>query len=553
MSMNSALEQDKARRRLQAELFEENGLSLGSYVTEDEDRVIIGSSNRADLVVPHDAVSHIHAMLRIVEDSHILLYDLGSEKGTFVDGKKIIERRLNPGEIFEIGGHRVKVSLLDNGADEFGNERALFWKTDTECSPDFLEMIRLEGGIVREERTLGRNSRVFFGKRKNEILLAGVKLGDRFLHRKDSGTGHSVDCFLPEGFTAEIYDGNNELIRVIEQANANFTFNEKEKARLITLDQASEMLIFWRPEGIRASRRSHDSDNPAMQRSMIICACVAAILLAFVSYVPLKQEVVEEATVPKSSYFRLSMDSAPAPQTEQASDQPAQGDAAPAKQQVAQAPASKAASISSSLSKMLSKKSTLTAESIQQAISNNGTTTARVSNVKNANMKSEEFAAGAVGGGAVNVNALSAGLSGGGGGKAGSLKGFANGKGTAIGGGSGFGGKGFDMSLGGEEAEAIGGLDKSLIAAVVQANIGQIKHCYERQLIVDPNIFGKVVASWTINKDGAVSVSSVKNTTMNNKPVENCILAKIKNWNFPKPKGGGQVLVSYPFLFKSLN
>ena len=109
------------------------------------------------------------------------------------------------------------------------------------------------------------------------------------------------------------------------------------------------------------------------------------------------------------------------------------------------------------------------------------------------------------------------------------------------------------MSLGGDEAEALGGLDKSLIAAVVQSNIGQIKHCYERQLIVDPNIFGKVVASWTIEKDGSVSTSSVKKTTMNNKPVENCIAAKIKGWTFPKPKGGGQVLVSYPFLFKSLN
>jgi hypothetical protein len=544
MSMNQALEQDKARMRLQAELFEENGLSLGSYVTEGEDRLIIGSSKRADLVVPHDAVSHIHAMLRIVEDSHILLYDLGSEKGTFVEGKKIIERRLNPGEIFEIGGHSVKVSLLDHGADEFGNERALFWKSDANTSPDFLEMIRFEGGIAREERTLGKNSRVFFGKRKNELLLNGVKLGERFLHRKDSATGHTVDCLLPANFTAEIFDAKNELIRVIEQENTTFSFNEKEKVRLITADQTSELLIFWRPQGVRASRRSQDSDNPAMQRSMILCACVAAILLMFVSYVPLKEEVIEEATVPKSSYFRLSMDSAPAPQTEQASEQPAQGDAAPA---------SKAASISSSLSKMLSKKSTLTAESIEQAISNNGNSTSRASNVKNANLKSEAISAGAVGGGSVNVNALSAGLSAGGGGKAGSLKGFANGKGSAIGGGSGFGGKGFDMSLGGEEAEAIGGLDKSLIAAVVQANIGQIKHCYERQLIVDPNIFGKVVANWTINKEGTVSVSSVKNTTMNNKSVENCILAKIKNWNFPKPKGGGQVLVSYPFLFKSLN
>ena len=72
-------------------------------------------------------------------------------------------------------------------------------------------------------------------------------------------------------------------------------------------------------------------------------------------------------------------------------------------------------------------------------------------------------------------------------------------------------------------------------------------------LELKPGPNNTLIASVTIEKDGSVSTSSVKKTTMNNKPVENCIAAKIKGWTFPKPKGGGQVLVSYPFLFKSLN
>lgn len=547
MSTVKAMEQVKARpARLQAEVFAECGSSLGSYVTEDDDRLIIGSSQRADLVVPHAAVSHIHAMLRIVDDKMIRVYDLGSEQGTFVGGKKIVERELVPGETFEIGGHRVKVSLVDLAGDGLHHERAAFWQCDTQATPDYLEMIRIETGIVRDERTLGRNSRVFIGRRKNEILMPGLKAGDRFVHRKDSSSTHQVDVCVPEGYVAEIFDGQNELVRVIEQAGASFSFNEKEKVRLVTADQKGELLLFWRPQGTRASRRSVDAESPALQRAFAACATVACLILAFVSYVPLKKEVVEEAVIAKSSYYRVSMDSAPAAAAPAAaSEEPAAAAATPT--------ASKASSISSSLSKLLNKKSSVTAESIQQAVSQNGSQTTRVSNLRNANLKSEEIGGGAVGGGSVNVNAISAGLASGGGGKAGSLKGFANGKGTAIGSGSGFGGKGFDMSLGGDEAEAVGGLDKSLIAAVVQANIGQIKHCYERQLIVDPNIFGKIVAQWTINQEGAVSVSSVKNTTMNNKSVENCIVGKIKGWAFPKPKGGGQVMVSYPFLFKSLN
>lgn len=537
------VEKEKARPtpklvRLQAEVLLEGGVSLGSYVTEGEDRFIIGSSKRADLVVPHTAVSQIHAMLRLVE-SDILLYDLGSEGGTFVKGKKIVERKLNSGEIFEIGGHQVRVNLLDQLSDQNG-ERALFWKADCTVSPDRLEVLRLEDGFVRDERSVLKGSRLLFGRGRREFLLTGARMGETFLHRK----GGDVEATLPAGYVAEIYNGANESVRLVDQEGSTFKFSEREKVRLVSADQSREIFLFWQAQGQRVARTSKDSESPVLRKTLGSCLAAALFIGTVLSYVPLKPEIVEEAVLPKTSYERLTFDSAPAGPAQQQSDEPAQG--APQQQ------ASKAASISSSLSKLLNKKSALTAESIQQAISNNGTQTTRNNNLKNANIASQEIATGSVGGGNVNVNALSAGLSGGAGGQAGSLKGFANGKGTSVGSG-GFGGKGFDMSLGGDEAEALGGLDKSLIAAVVQSNIGQIKHCYERQLIVDPNIFGKVVASWTIDKEGAVSVSSVKKTTMNNKAVENCIASKIKNWTFPKPKGGGQVLVSYPFLFKSLN
>lgn len=546
--MSAALkEQGRAKPRLQAELFENNA-SLGSYVTEGEDKVIIGSSSRADLVVPNESVSQIHAMLRILENKDIVLYDLGSEKGTYVSGAKIVEHKLIPGAIFEIGGHKVKVNLLDNPESDKTDERALFWKNECSYKPDHLEVVRLEEGMVRDEKTLGRAGRIYFGIRKNELPIEGGKRGEKFIGRKDSGGQSTVECMLPEGYRADVYDGNNELVRVFEQCSTAFTFTAKEKIRLVSADESKEILIFWRQQGERTARKARDAENPMFQRALLICGILALFLITIVSYVPLKKETVEEAVIPKTSYMRLSMESAP----REKSEEPAGGASSDKKEQT-QPQESKAASISSSLSKLLTKKSTLTADNIQQAISNNGSQTVRMNNMKNSNIKSEQIAAGAVGGGSVNVNAISAGLSGGSGGKAGSLKGFADGKGTSIGGGSGFNGKGFDMSLGGDEAEAIGGLDKALIAAVVQANIGQIKHCYERQLIVDPNIFGKIVAQWTIDKDGLVSTDSVKKTTMNNKPVENCILAKIKGWNFPKPKGGGQVIVSYPFLFKSLN
>ncbi|HAA53264.1 MAG TPA: hypothetical protein DCE42_00830, partial [Myxococcales bacterium] len=61
---------------------------------------------------------------------------------------------------------------------------------------------------------------------------------------------------------------------------------------------------------------------------------------------------------------------------------------------------------------------------------------------------------------------------------------------------------------------------------------------------------GKIVVSWIISGSGDVQTANVTQTTMNNERVENCIIRRILRWKFPQPKGGGQVKVNYPFLFK---
>lgn len=141
----------------------------------------------------------------------------------------------------------------------------------------------------------------------------------------------------------------------------------------------------------------------------------------------------------------------------------------------------------------------------------------------------------------------------------GSGQGFSGGSGTGLGTGHGSGigtGVGDGIGRGGfrlveEESIVDGGLDKSVIAAVIQNNLAQIKYCYERQLVADPDLFGKVVVLWQINAAGIVEGATVKQTTLNSAPVEKCMLAKISGWKFPQPKNGTRVSVSYPFLFKS--
>jgi hypothetical protein len=44
--------------------------------------------------------------------------------------------------------------------------------------------------------------------------------------------------------------------------------------------------------------------------------------------------------------------------------------------------------------------------------------------------------------------------------------------------------------------------------------------------------------------------SSVAQSTAGNAELEQCVASRVRGWQFPKPKGGGHVVVTYPFLFK---
>jgi len=65
--------------------------------------VIIGRGKGTDLLLPDISVSRQHARVdRVGEDQHKIV-DLGSQNGTKVNGKKITEQALKPGDELQIG------------------------------------------------------------------------------------------------------------------------------------------------------------------------------------------------------------------------------------------------------------------------------------------------------------------------------------------------------------------------------------------------------------------------------------------------------------------
>lgn len=102
----------------------------------------------------------------------------------------------------------------------------------------------------------------------------------------------------------------------------------------------------------------------------------------------------------------------------------------------------------------------------------------------------------------------------------------------------------------GREAIIEGGLDRDVIAAVINRNMGQIRFCYEQGLQMDPALAGRVGVKFVIGPNGQVKIADVENTTLNSKQIEDCVLLRLRSWKFPLPDGGVEVKVSYPFSFK---
>ncbi|MBM4783365.1 MAG: AgmX/PglI C-terminal domain-containing protein [Archangiaceae bacterium] len=98
---------------------------------------------------------------------------------------------------------------------------------------------------------------------------------------------------------------------------------------------------------------------------------------------------------------------------------------------------------------------------------------------------------------------------------------------------------------------AQGTIDKEAVAKAINAHLGEVSSCYERALLKEPGLAGKIVLEWQITTSGSVGFAKTKSSTMKSSAVEQCILGSLKTWRFPPAKGAG-VVITYPFMFNSV-
>jgi hypothetical protein len=107
-----------------------------------------------------------------------------------------------------------------------------------------------------------------------------------------------------------------------------------------------------------------------------------------------------------------------------------------------------------------------------------------------------------------------------------------------------------DISITNSDPEVTGSMDPELIRRVVRSHHDQLKYCYDNALTKNPKLTGKVSVRWIITEGGTVASSNVVNSTTNTPELDRCIAGRVLTWIFPKPKGGGVAVVTYPFVFK---
>jgi TonB family protein len=98
-----------------------------------------------------------------------------------------------------------------------------------------------------------------------------------------------------------------------------------------------------------------------------------------------------------------------------------------------------------------------------------------------------------------------------------------------------------------------GSLSKEVIRRHVRRNINAIRFCYEQELIATPDLEGRVAVRFVISGQGAVVSSAVASSTLGDPAAERCVARAVERIGFPETDDGLPVVVTYPFVFTSVD
>ena len=80
-----------------------SGDGQGLSVKVEGERFLIGTGTECQLMVGDPKAAPLHAYFEVGEGGRVALHDLGSETGTYVNGKRVSQRYLKNKDVVKIG------------------------------------------------------------------------------------------------------------------------------------------------------------------------------------------------------------------------------------------------------------------------------------------------------------------------------------------------------------------------------------------------------------------------------------------------------------------
>lgn len=548
--------------------------------------VRIGKGGQAHLRLESDAVSKSHAIIEVLDSNQVRITDLESTNGTKVNGEKVSQSMLRPGDEIMVGDTKLVVDF----------ERAVVGKSanDSFYAPPAINDVAtnklgLDLNLLWDQKVLGTG---FFAN--NETVLVGVGKGAHFYLPDEVIGSETIELAKPDGNDYLLFVGvpnadgdflvEGKIIRLAEMKRRGMLVDDAwvritKTTRARVKFGAFTILVGMSYEPPRPRSSSWKRFN---MREHLFLVLSLILHLAFLLMVYLVPEEQLRAAVDPYDRETKAIKKIQVAMLEKKVEEEKAREEEDARKKLAEA--AKEAEVSK-LSIQPDEKPTskiVTEQNIERDREVADTALTRVMGDQTELLNRVLDAAGpGLGGATMGIRVIGSGgldaeLAMGldaFGGTAGSGGGGFQGTG-AWGGGSEFGPadlKGIS-GLGKEDASGSSGrvkfskganpvvytgtysvsgeLDKETVRRYISTKMNQIRWCYQQEVQKNPDLAGQVKISWVILPTGNVTAVKVAETSLNSAPVEQCIAGRIKTWQFPSPKGGGTVRVIYPFIFR---
>lgn len=544
-------------------------------------RTVIGKSPQADLPLDDLRCEGIHAMIEVEpgegQRRHLRLIDLGSHYGTYLNGRKIREAELKPGDRFQIGSKVFRIEAEAKQAppapvrDLQTPATEPLKKEEILTEKRLLQVTHFWGETSLDVRTFPQNSKIHVGSQRKanfHMTLSDPRFQSALLKLSDYEKGNLNLCIPPEA-TGLIWIGSEvhaiDTLRHRENTNGGdlkVTIRIGDRAFI----QFGEMSLLY--EFVAKPERIKQIVIAIRDKKLLkILASVLGFWLLLFTVSALWPQAEKEKTLEdipehlKQVIYDAGIQEALKKQQAAIGQIAKTLDGGRARAEEGKSTARKS-EVKPQVQKSAQQRNLPKVDQVAQAQPKSVQLDSAFAALSETTINAPD----AVTGPETQGNVASALASGGfargtkglGAGGGGQSVGIGQLTGQGTGGGMGAGDYGLAPSKGQEikireeeEIVMLGALDPEVIAAIIRRYLPQIQHCYEQQLVVKPKLRGKVVVSFLITGDGGVKAPKIAESSLQDDPTESCILQKVAGWSFPKPKGGGTVGVKYPFLLMS--